>query len=162
MAPPARVPVCRQPGVSLLLSWGWVLVQTRVQAFVPKCHEGDGNGKPVALLRAYPPQHACVGIWLGVRAHRSVCVCVQSTNMFSASSRRSNQSSPRNLSNSHPQKRLLPAGAAMSQQRQRWEAARPGAGLSLLQPGRLAGVTALAPMSQNTFLELASTGGSLS
>lgn len=50
----------------------------------------------------------------------------------------------------------------MSQQRQRWEAARPGAGLSLLQPGRLAWVTALALMSQNTFLELASTGGSLS
>ena len=50
------------------------------------------------------------------------CVCVQSTNMFSPGSRRSNQSCPRNLSNSHPQKRLLPAGAAMSQHRQPgWE-----------------------------------------
>lgn len=46
-----------------------------------------------------------------------MCVCVQSTNMFSASSRRSNQSSPRNPSNSRPQERLLPAGAAVSQQR---------------------------------------------
>lgn len=63
-----------------------------------------------------------------------MCVCVQSTNMFSASSRRSNQSSLRNLSNSHPQKGLLPAGAAMSQQWQLWEEAssRPGASLPLL------------------------------
>lgn len=35
--------------------WGRVLVCTRVQAFIPKCHEGDGNGKPVALLHAHPP-----------------------------------------------------------------------------------------------------------
>lgn len=68
---------------------------------------------------------------------KRMCVCVQSTNMFSASSRRSNQSSLRNLSNSHPQKGLLPAGAAMSQQWQLWEEAssRPGASLPLL-PGR--------------------------
>lgn len=82
--------------------------------------------------------------------------------MFSPSSRRSNQSSPRNLSNSHPQKRLLPTGAAMSQQRRPWEAesSHPGAGLPLPRPGRLAWVTALAPMSQHTLLELASTGRS--
>nr|KAF6392445.1 hypothetical protein mPipKuh1_007660 [Pipistrellus kuhlii] len=114
--------------------------------FLPKCHEDDGNRRPVAC--APTPARMCRYL-ASVRAHRSVCVCVQATNMFSASSRRSNQSSLRNLSNNHPQKRLLPAGAAMSQQRQwRREAARPGAGLSLLQTGRLAWVTALAPMSR--------------
>lgn len=97
------------------------------------------------------------------------CVCVQSTNMFSPGSRRSNQSCPRNLSNSHPQKRLLPAGAAMSQQRQPglggWGvgkrqalALEPASPFS--RPGRPAWVTALALMSENAFLELASPGRS--
>lgn len=90
-----------------------------------------------------------------------MCVCVQSTNMFSPSSRRSNQSSPRNPSNSRPQEGLLPAGAAVSQQRlpREEESSCPRAGRSLSRPGCLAWVTALAPMAQNTFLELASTGG---
>lgn len=97
------------------------------------------------------------------------CVCVQSTNMFSPGSRRSNQSCPRNLSNSHPQKRLLPAGAAMSQQRQPglggWGvgkrqalALEPASPFS--RPGRPAWVTALALMSENAFLELAGPGRS--
>lgn len=48
----------------------------------------------------------------------------------------------------------------MSQQWQLWEEAssRPGASLPLLPAGPAARVTALAPMSQHTFLELASTG----
>lgn len=141
---------------------------------------GDGDRKHVLVFHVHTHldtqthMHRCLGQACkppGVHA----CVCVQSTNMFSQSSRRSNQSSPRNLSNSHPQKRLLPAGAAMSQQRRRGgggrrEARQPRAlepkpaspfsweGLQT-RPGRRAWVTALALRSENTFLELASTGG---
>lgn len=71
------------------------------------------------------------------------------------------QSSPRHLSNSHPQKK---ASASWSSDESA-EAAHGRSALALevaspfSRPGRLSWVTALAPVSQNTFLELASTGG---
>lgn len=83
-----------------------------------------------------------------------MCVCVQSTNMFSPSSRRSNQSSPRNPSNSRAREGLLPAGAAVSQQRLLREEA---GSCPRARPGCLAWVTALALGSENTFLALASS-----
>lgn len=123
------------PRVSALL-WGRCSphMGARTSSLRLSVMSSDGNRMRVLLLRVHPHKHACVGTGLGVRACRSVCVCVPSTNMFSASSRSHHQSSLRNLSNSHPQKRLLPAGAEMSQQRQprEEESSHPGAGLSLL------------------------------
>lgn len=161
---PSAALLVRGPGTSPPCGGGGAGPHTgaRISSQRLSVTSSDGNRMRVLLLHVHPHKHACVGTRIGVRARRSVCVCLQSTNMFSASSRSHNQSSLRNLSNSHPQKRLLPAGTEMSQQRQLREEESslvPEPASPSSWPGRLAWVTALAPMSQNTFLELASTGG---
>lgn len=88
-------------------------------------------------------KHACAGIQTRcVSRQECMCVCVPSTNMFSPSSRRSSHLQGI-LATAIPRKRLLPAGAAMSQQRLptggalspwRWPLPSPGLAVS---PGSL-------------------------